>query len=172
MEAVAHSMVACTDAHYYSQEAIAACVLFREWHDHQVAGEIVEHLSRVEPYQPGMFYRRELPCLLKVLSRVRHSLEAVLVDGYVWLGPGEAPGLGAHLYQALQEKVPVIGVAKSRFARSACSIEVFRGRSRRPLYVSSVGIDSREAGEKIGMMHGSFRIPTLLKRVDQLCRAG
>lgn len=167
-----YSMIACTDVHYHSGGAVAGCVLFREWHDHEVAGEMIEHLSHVELYEPGMFYRRELPCLLEVLDRVEESLAAVVIDGYVWLGQGEAPGLGAHLYHALQEKVPVIGVAKSRFARSAPSLELFRGRSRRPLYVSSAGIEPREAAASIGTMHGAFRIPTLLKRVDRLCRAG
>lgn len=164
-------MIACTDVHYDLRGAIAACVLFRDWHDRQPVREIVEHLSKVEPYQSGMFYRRELPCLLKVLTPVQESLDAVIIDGYVWLGKGDLPGLGAHLYQALHQKIPVIGVAKTRFAFAGPSVEVFRGRSRKPLYVSSAGIDVQEAAEKIGAMHGPFRIPTLLKHADRLCRA-
>lgn len=82
---------------------------------------------------------------------------------------GDRPGLGRHLFEILGHRIPVIGVAKSRFA-DAPGIEILRGGSRRPLYVTSAGIDPRGASEKIRTMHGSHRIPTLLKRVDLLAR--
>jgi deoxyribonuclease V len=63
----------------------------------------------------------------------------------------------------------VIGVAKSRFEGSS-GIAVFRGRSIRPLYVTAAGVEMEKASEKIRMMHGAHRIPTLLKRVDLLAR--
>ena len=57
----------------------------------------------------------------------------IIVDGYVWLGDESHPGLGGHLYAALDRKVPVIGVAKTRYCRSrAGGSEVLRGESAKP----------------------------------------
>jgi deoxyribonuclease V len=52
----------------------------------------------------------------------------------------------------------------------ATAEEVIRGRSKVPLNVTAVGIDAAEAAECIRRMDGRHRIPTLLKRVDQLAR--
>ncbi|HWG41942.1 MAG TPA: endonuclease V [Gemmataceae bacterium] len=162
-------MLACVDVDYREETAVAACVLFRSWSDADSAGERVQSIARVEPYEPGQFYRRELPCLLSVLQSVAEPLETVVVDGYVWLADERKPGLGAHLYEALGRKVPIIGVAKTRFA-DASAEAVQRGDSRRPLYVSAAGMDRVTAARQIQIMHGAYRIPTLLRKVDQLCR--
>jgi len=165
-------MLACVDVDYRTQEAVAACLLFRAWPDATSAGEKVERLHPVEPYEPGQFYRRELPCLLAVLSKVTEPLDALVIDGYVWLRDTNAPGLGAHLYEALSKAVPVIGVAKTPFLSASAAVPVFRGNSRRPLYVSAAGMEVPTAARNIQSMHGPFRVPTLLKKVDQLCRHG
>jgi len=54
----------------------------------------------------------------------------------------------------------------------AADYKIFRGGSRRPLYVNSVGIDLEEAKQKIIAMHGDFRVPTLLKLADRESRKG
>ncbi len=97
-----------------------------------------------------------------------------MVDGYVWLGDETMPGLGAHLSRALGGSVPVIGVAKTRFAGTEPVADVVHGLvvTVRPLYVSAVGLPLADAAEYVGRMHGAFRLPTLVKRVDALCRAG
>jgi deoxyribonuclease V len=169
-------MLACVDVDYRDPEAFAACVLFRAWPDERPAGEHVERIARVEPYQPGQFYKRELPCLLAVLrgrganGAGREALEVVVVDGYVWLRDETSPGLGGHLYEALGRAVPVIGVTKTRFASARAARAVLRGDSRRPLYVTAAGLDVEEAARCVQRMHGAHRVPTLLKRVDLLCR--
>ena len=163
-------MIACVDVDYRDREAIAACVLFRAWDDEHSAGEFVEHITKVEPYEPGQFYRRELPCLLAVLARVEAPPEAVVVDGYVWLDDGNTPGLGARLYEALGTAVPVIGVAKTRYLAASTAVAVKRGASQKPLYVTAAGMDAETAAQNIQGMHGAYRIPTLLRRVDRLCR--
>lgn len=165
-------MMACTDVYYRSGDAIAACVIFRGWSDRKAEEEIVERVTRVEPYEPGRFYKRELPCLLKALKKTNHPLDLIIVDGYVRLDNSGTPGLGAFLHMAFNGTIPVMGVAKSKFREGAPSMAVFRGLSRRPLYVSAVGMDLSEGAEKIKNMHGPFRVPTLLKRVDHLCRRG
>jgi deoxyribonuclease V len=161
-------MLACVDVDYRGAGAVAACVLFRAWGDDVSVADRVEVIAEAAPYEPGQFYRRELPCLLSVLGLVADPLETIVVDGYVWLG-GDRPGLGAHLYEALGRRVAVIGVAKTRFAGAEAEA-VHRGGSRRPLYVSAAGLDGKTAAQYIESMHGRYRLPTLLRRVDQLCR--
>jgi deoxyribonuclease V len=126
----------------------------------------------VAPYEPGRFYLRELPCLLAVLARAPAPLAAAVVDGYVWLADETRPGLGAHLFESLGGTVPVVGVAKTRFAGAERALPVTRGDSLRPLWVTAAGIDPTEAAEHVRRMHGPFRIPTALRRVDRLCRHG
>jgi deoxyribonuclease V len=122
----------------------------------------------IADYRPGEFYRRELPCLLGVLAR-GPAPAVVVIDGYVWLGPVR-PGLGAHLYEALRRSAGVIGVAKTRFARATGAVPILRGRSRSPLYITAIGLDVAEAARWVSGMHGAYRLPTLLKRVDRLAR--
>jgi deoxyribonuclease V len=164
-------MLASLDVHYRADgTATAGCVLFSGWTDAHPATELVEHVSRVAPYEPGAFYLRELPPLIAALRRVSVRLEAVVIDGYVWLGDESRPGLGARLYAALQEKVPVIGVAKTPFGPSRRAIEVLRGKSSKPLYVTAAGVDAAQAAKWVASMHGAHRIPTLLARADRLSR--
>jgi deoxyribonuclease V len=164
-------MLGCVDVDYRDEGAVAACVLFGAWTDAASTREVVVRIAWVEPYQPGQFYKRELPCLLSVLEAVGEPLEVVVVDGYVWLADKTRPGLGARLYEALDRRVPVIGVAKTRFASATLAVEVRRGDSQRPLYVTAAGLEPDQAARYIASMHGEYRLPALLKRVDQLCRS-
>jgi len=107
------------------------------------------------------------PAELREAAPVR----SVIIDGYVWLGAGR-PGLGAHLYEALGQRIAVVGVAKRRFHGAGDAVPVLRGTSQVPLFVTAVGIDPSEAAEGVRRMHGGHRIPTLLKRVDRLSRDG
>jgi len=164
-------MMACLDVAYHGLEANVAAVLFRSWSDSTGRREIVTRVAPVEDYLPGQFYRRELPCLLALLALIEEPLETLIVDGYVWLGKEGLPGLGAHLYEALGGAAAVIGVAKSRFAGAMGAVPVLRGGSCRPLQVTAAGLDVRVAARCIETMHGKHRIPTLLKRADQLSRS-
>lgn len=162
------ALVACVDVDYRDTAAVAAGVWFRGWEAAEAEVEVVTALGEVAPYQPGEFYRRELPCVLAVLER-GPAAGVVVVDGYVWLGPGRA-GLGAHLYHALGERTVVVGVAKSRFVGATDAVPVYRGDSRSPLYVTAAGVSAEEAAGWVERMHGPYRIPAMLKRVDQLAR--
>jgi deoxyribonuclease V len=144
--------------------------MFRDWTDDRPSSELAIPIDRVLPYEPGQFYRRELPCLLAVLEAFDPRPEVIVIDGYVWLGDEGDPGLGAHLHRAIQGKAAVIGVAKTRFLKARIVEEICRGTSRSPLYVTAVGMDLSEAARHVREMHGPHRIPTLLKRVDRLCR--
>jgi deoxyribonuclease V len=164
-------MIAALDVHYFEMDAVAGAVLFSDWTAARPESELREFIERVEPYESGSFYKRELPCLLKLLKPLKDLVDTVIVDGYVWLGPENRPGLGAHLFAALDGEVSVIGVAKNPFRGATNSQLVLRGRSMRPLYVTAAGMDVIVAARNVQEMHGPHRIPTLLKRVDELCRS-
>lgn len=164
-------MIACLDVHYRDPGAVAAGLWFRCWEDSASSAEIVLPIAQVAPYRSGQFYLRELPCLLAVLEKGPPA-GVVVIDGYVWLGDEQRPGLGTHLYNALDGKVAVIGVAKTRYPGATLAQELRRGTSRSPLSVTAAGMDVGEAAQSIAEMHGAYRIPTLLRRVDQLCRGG
>ena len=156
------------------ESATAACVLFKEWSDRTAKIEHRVEISSVADYEPGQFYKRELPCILEVLEEVKAatqvSPEIVLVDGHVWLEQPGDPGLGAHLHAALAKKIPVIGVAKSAFRGSTHARQVLRGQSQKPLFVTAVGIELDVAANHVASMAGQYRLPMLLKRVDALAR--
>ena len=164
-------MILAVDVHYPADStATAAGVLFREWHS-DTADQVVTHqIGQVAPYRPGFFFERELPCLLDLIAKLDAPPELVIIDGYVWLGADHRPGLGAHLYAALHDEIPVIGIAKTRFHETPPNTEVFRGRSSRPLFVTAVGIAADTARNSIRSMHGPHRTPTMLSRVDRACR--
>lgn len=159
------------DVHYLGDDrAVAAGVAFVDWRSDVIARTEVVCLGTVQPYEPGEFFKRELPCLLALIDRFAEVPAMIVVDGYVTLGMDQRDGLGARLFSALHEHVPVIGVAKSRFAGTPAEAEVFRGGSKRPLYVTSRGIALEDARRLIRDMHGPHRLPTLLIAVDRACR--
>jgi deoxyribonuclease V len=164
-------MLACLDASYAADRGTVACLLFAEWTDAVAAREIIRTAADVAPYESGAFYKRELPLLLHLLSTLDQIPAVIVVDGYVWLDVGGKPGLGGHLHQALGGVAVVVGVAKTSFPGTP-ALRVIRGTSKVPLFVSAAGMSLEEAAAHIAAMHGPYRIPTLLKRVDQLSRHG
>jgi deoxyribonuclease V len=85
-------MMAAVDVDYREKGAVAACVGFHAWGDAAPALEVTESIAEVAEYEPGAFYKRELPCVLAVLGRLPSPPTLVVVDGYVWLGGEERPG--------------------------------------------------------------------------------
>lgn len=165
-------MLACTDVDYRADDsARVAAVFFNNWRDEAPTLEQVKGITEVQPYQAGRFFERELPCLLAVLDGHLRDLDAVIIDGYVTLDAAGRFGLGQHLFEALGGQIPVIGVAKTAFQGSPHAVHVLRGQSQTPLYVTAAGLDLQQAAQHIREMHGAHRLPTLLKRVDRLCRA-
>ncbi len=160
------------DAAYGRTRAHAACVLFRDWPDATATRIPTATVENSAEYEPGAFYKRELPVLMAVLGKLAQPPRTVIVDGYVWLDGNGRPGLGAFLYEALERKTPVIGVAKTRFRGDCCSIAVTRGLSQKPLYVTAAGMCPEDAARAICSMHGRYRIPALLRLADQEARRG
>ncbi|MCK6545870.1 endonuclease V [Myxococcota bacterium] len=168
-------MIFATDVDYDEAAGTgrAAAVGFERWIDSQPLVERTRTHAPIAAYEPGSFYKRELPCLVPLLVDLAalHAIDVVVVDGYVDLGP--EPGLGRRLADALGAlglAPAIVGVAKTSYA-SAPAVEVLRGGSARPLFITAHGLDVGDAARLIASMHGAHRVPTLLRRVDQLARA-
>lgn len=121
------------------------------------------------PYKPGAFFERELPPIQAVLHETP-CLDLLIIDGYVTLDPTGRPGLGHHVRAAMN--IPVIGVAKTQFQPATHAVEVYRGSSLRPLYVTADGLAPADAADLVRTMAGPYRLPDALKRVDTLSRSG
>lgn len=163
-------MIAALDVHYNQSHGHAACVAFSSWQDAEAHDTYMVATAAAADYAPGQFFRRELPCLLAVLEASTDNFDVVVIDGYVWLDHAK-PGLGWHLCDSLQPRPAVIGVAKSAYAGCRVARAVLRGRSQRPLFVTAIGIDVDAAADHVRSMHGSYRVPTLIKLADQLARS-
>jgi deoxyribonuclease V len=166
--------IAFLDVDYKGTGARAACVLIEAWEAESPNSTCVLDIETVAPYESGNFYRRELPCLLAVLRQLPSLPQTVVVDGYVRLSPGDRPGLGAHLYEALGRAIPVVGIAKTAFAGAeSCAgvARVLRGTSRNPLFVTAVGIEPDVAAQCVRRMAGKHRIPDIVRIADQLSRS-
>jgi len=163
-------MILAVDVGYTAQGARAAGVLFEHWDSAALHREIAVDIPLVADYVPGEFYRRELPCIEQVLAQVHEPLDCIVIDGYVHLGEPPVAGLGWHLWQRLQCATPVVGVAKSAFPGTPDTAKVHRGGSARPLFVTAAGMPLDEAKRRVAAMHGRYRMPDILKRVDQVSR--
>ena len=163
-------MIVAIDADYRDSQAVVAGVCFDDWKDENASHVYRSVVSGIEDYEPGSFYRRELPCILQLLKEHRITPDIIIIDGFVCLGDESRPGLGMHLHNALHRIIPVVGVAKKPFKNTPLETGILRGRSVRPLFVTSAGIDVDTAKRGVLSMHGNHRIPTLLKIADRECK--
>lgn len=160
------------DVGYDEKKANAASISFQNWKDSSPTYSKKILLENIADYEPGKFYLRELPCIEASLHQYDlNEVDTIIIDGFVWLNSEKKPGLGAYLFEKLDKKIPIIGVAKRKFHGENIFMETIkRGESKNPLFITAEGIEVAKAAELIQNMHGEFRIPTLLKAVDQLSR--
>jgi deoxyribonuclease V len=163
-------MILAVDVHYSNDQAFVAAVSFDTWAASVPANTYEANLKTEAEYVPGQFYKRELPCIFKLLNENALSPEIIVIDGFVFLDKQRKPGLGMHLYTALNGRSRIIGVAKTMFAGIDEDSKLYRGTSERPLFVTAAGMEIEEAKQHIRAMHGDNRIPVLLKSVDRMCR--
>lgn len=165
-------MIYAFDTYYYEDFAKTVCIAFEDWSSEHENEMFNEKTKITADYESGAFYKRELPCILSLLEKIQlKSNDIIIVDGYVTLNDEGKIGLGGYLFEALNRKFPVIGIAKNGFSSpDSKRREVFRGESKTPLFLTSIGIDIDEVQKKVEKMHGNFRFPTLLKKLDQLTR--
>ncbi|PKH51135.1 endonuclease V [Tenacibaculum sp. Bg11-29] len=161
-------MIIAFDTYYYENKAKTIGVSFNKWENDkpiEIYSEIIEGIAE---YEPGSFYKREMPCIISLLKKIDlNDVQFIIVDGYVILDDDGKYGLGGHLYEKLGEKIPIIGVAKSGYdSNKLNSKALLRGESKKPLYISAIGIELNLAFEYIKSMHGNYRMPTLLQIMD------
>jgi len=166
-------MILAFDTYYFDNQAKTVCLGFHDWADEKPARIFTETIDAPAEYEPGAFYKRELPCIISLLKQIDlHLVRVIVVDGFVILDDAGKPGLGGRLYEYLDQKIPVIGVAKTNFAQNVFNKRaVVRGQSSKPLFITSVGIDPDTAAEYIKNMHGDYRLPALLKELDRLTKS-
>jgi deoxyribonuclease V len=152
---------------------VASAVAFSNWEDPIPLGVGSTNITPEALETLGGFNKQELPTILKILTAISaqrpEPIEAIVVDGPIWLSP-TMPGVGYRLHSVLQQKIPVIGVVRTSHD-DPTAVQVMRGHSQTPLYITSIGIDPVIAADHIRKMHGDFRIPTLLTLVDQTCQS-
>jgi len=165
-------MILALDTYYFDNKAKTVALEFLNWSDSIEKENYSEILENVDEYKSGEFYKRELPCILSLISKIDiEKVEFIIIDGYVFVDDNSKFGLGGFLYEKLNKKIPIIGVAKTDFiSLNNHKVSLLRGKSKNPLFISSIGINLNEATEKIKHMSGEFRIPTLLKKLDTLTK--
>ncbi|MBO6183510.1 MAG: endonuclease V [Chryseobacterium sp.] len=165
-------MIYAFDTFYYEDFAKTVCIAFENWNSETESFIFSENTEISSDYESGAFYKRELPCILSLLKKIDlKESDLIIVDGYVTLDNTGKIGLGGYLYESLNEKYPVIGIAKNGFASDDSQRRtVCRGESKTPLFLTAIGFDVEDAKTNVENMHGKFRMPTLLKKLDQLTR--
>ena len=156
-------MILATDVYYIDNKGIVAGVVFEHWDAQTPSNIYVTRIENVSEYVPGEFYKREMPCILKLIDEYLLEPDTVIIDGYVYTNGHTKPGLGKRLYDALNGKAAIIGVAKSQFIGIGREYELYRGNSRKPLYITCEGTELAAAKNSIAAMFGEHRIPLLLK---------
>lgn len=156
------------DVSYQSNKAKVVSGFFENWEDEQLLKMTEKIVNNIQEYIPGEFYKRELPCIIEFLNEYDlKELEFIIIDGFTFLNDDNKKGLGAYLFENLNKNIPIIGIAKTKFHNNTKNvIEIFRGESKKPLYISSIGFDVIKAAASIKKMHGNFRLPHLVKLVD------
>ncbi|KFF10550.1 endonuclease V [Chryseobacterium soli] len=165
-------MIYAFDTYYYEDYANTVCIAFEDWTSESESEIFTEKMAITAAYESGAFYKRELPCIISLLQKIPlKDGDLIIVDGYVTLNDEGKTGLGGYLYKALDQKYPVIGIAKNEFnapdSQRRC---VHRGESKTALFLTVKGADIDDIQVKVEQMHGSFRMPTLLKKLDHLSR--
>ena len=165
------------DVYYQENEepsetrAIVTGVRFSGIEQSHVLSEHRIEVDDVAPYESGQFYKREMPCLLALINQIKEPFDAIIIDGYVFLDGVAKAGLGKYLYDNLANKKPLIGIAKNHFYDITEDYAVWRGVSKHPLYVTSIGIEVTTAKELVSKMEGEHRMPKMVTHVDKLGRA-
>ncbi len=170
MEKGTMNIVALDAQHRDDGTAGVGMLGFHDWCDTTAAWERTLMADDCGEYEPGAFYKRELPALSQALAQCPVVPDVIVVDAYVCLDEHGREGLGYKLWEHLGRGIPVVGVAKTSFASAPPNWAICRGSSKKTLFVTSVGYDLEQAKADILAMHGAYRMPALLKRVDHLAR--
>lgn len=139
-------MIYAFDTYYFEDYAHTVCIAFEEWTSEKETQVFIEKTEITSGYESGAFYKRELPCILSLLKQIKlREGDLIIVDGYITLGNEGKMGLGGYLYEVLEQKFPVIGIAKNEFGTPDLQRKmIFRGESKVPLFLTVKGADTDE----------------------------
>ncbi len=161
------------DVYYEGDIAFVAGVAFSDYSQTDPDRVYYSELKVPGDYEPDEYYKRELPCIIKLIDEHDLSPHVIIIDGYTHLDGVNKWELGDplsnHFFQNDQE-IAVIGVAKTPSRDTPKDREVFRGNNSKALYVQATGLDNDFSRKIISGMSGDHRLPALLRLVDKLCR--
>lgn len=175
-------MIVAFDTYYYNGFSYTVGGVFKSWGDKEVSYFVTSIRTCIDAeYKPGELYKRELPCIMQCLSLLNiDTIETIIVDGFVWLsedGKTLTKGLGAHLQDAIlakyNTKKTIVGIAKNRYHVNIPEcVDIERGLvSAKPLFVTcSETCFTEHYATHIKIMHGDYRMPSLIKAVDSKTR--
>lgn len=175
-------MIIALDSYYKDDLCNTSLVLFSQLDSSTPIYTDTIFTKNKEQYIPGQFYKKELPGIKKILEKFKKEnpiwwsmVDMIITDSYVRLklGDKEWDGLGEYLNNWLKKKKEeriIIGVAKTLFGDCNQISEIItRGKSKTPLYIQST-LSNKWAANLVKTMDGNYRIPTMLKLVDQKSR--
>ncbi|WP_262494690.1 endonuclease V [Flavobacterium davisii] len=165
------NMILAIDVYYINEIAKSVGVLF-DWKDIHPQEVIIDIKEGVAEYVPGEFYKRELPCIEALLKKIPlEKIKIIIIDGHIYVDDSLKYGLGGYVWELLEKKIPIIGVAKNAFhSNTSTVVPLYRGESKKPLYVSAIGMEITEAVTHLQNMQGDFRIPSILKELDTITK--
>lgn len=175
-------MIVAFDTYYYNGFSYTVGGVFKSWGDEKASYFVTSKRTCIDSeYISGELYKRELPCIMQCLKMMNiDEIETIIVDGFVWLsenGKTLTKGLGAMLQEAIFKlygrKKTIVGVAKNRYHVEIPECVVLeRGlESKKPLFITcSETCFSEFYASQIKVMHGDYRIPSILKSVDMKTR--
>ena len=73
-------MILATDTHYAEDFARTAGVMFQDWSDASPTDTWAVETEGAADYEPGSFYKRELPLILSLLAELKVGCPTVRLD--------------------------------------------------------------------------------------------
>ena len=70
----------CMDVDYREQGAVASAILFEDFQSDNTLAEVSVKITQVADYEPGQFYKRELPCLTTLIDSLAIKPDVFIVD--------------------------------------------------------------------------------------------
>jgi deoxyribonuclease V len=61
-------MILAVDVFYHGSKGNIGGVLFENWNAEKPAIQLTAKIENIAEYEPGSFYKRELPCILKLIE--------------------------------------------------------------------------------------------------------
>ena len=95
-------MILAIDSYYFENKAKTVCLIFEQWNSLEIKNSFTEITSNIENYVSGEFYKRELPCIISLISKLDLTkIDFIIIDGFVYLDDNRKFGLGAYLYEKI-----------------------------------------------------------------------